>query len=51
MTTTHLKKGVTEPVFQRAFQYWKNIDKEISDPIEKGASQADQVKNSRRRDA
>jgi catalase len=22
----HLKKGVSEPVLQRAFEYWRNID-------------------------
>ena len=32
----HLKKGVTEPVLARAFDYWKNIDKEIGERIEKG---------------
>jgi catalase len=32
----HLKKGVTEPVLQRAFEYWKNIDKDIGERIEKG---------------
>jgi catalase len=32
----HLKKGVSEPVLQRAFEYWRNIDKEIGDRIAKG---------------
>jgi catalase len=32
----HLKKGVTEPVLERAFEYWKNIDKDIGERIEKG---------------
>lgn len=32
----HLKDGVTEPVLKRAFEYWKNIDKEIGARIEKG---------------
>jgi catalase len=32
----HLKKGVTEPGLQRAFEYWRNIDKEIGDRIAKG---------------
>lgn len=31
----HLSKGVTEPVLQRAFEYWRNIDKDIGDRIEK----------------
>ena len=28
--------GVTEPVLARAFEYWRNIDKEIGDRIEQG---------------
>jgi catalase len=32
----HLKKGVTGPVLQRAFEYWRNIDKEIGERIAKG---------------
>lgn len=32
----HLKDGVSAPVLQRAIQYWKNIDKEIGERIEKG---------------
>lgn len=32
----HLKKGVSEPVLQRAFQYWSNIDKDIGERIKKG---------------
>jgi catalase len=32
----HLKKGVSEPVLQRAFEYWRNIDKETGDRIAKG---------------
>ncbi len=32
----HLKNGVTEPVLERAFEYWRNIDKEIGDRIAKG---------------
>jgi catalase len=30
----HLGNRVTEPVLQRAFQYWKNIDEELGDRIE-----------------
>ncbi|MGM0769142.1 MAG: catalase [Pseudomonadota bacterium] len=30
----HLKDGVSEPVLQRAFEYWKNIDPEIGSRIE-----------------
>ncbi|MEJ2695746.1 MAG: catalase [Candidatus Sulfobium sp.] len=32
----HLKKAVSEPVLQRAFEYWRNIDGEIGDRIAKG---------------
>jgi len=27
---------VTEPVLQRAFQYWRNVDKNLGDKIEAG---------------
>jgi catalase len=32
----NLKNGVSEPVLQRAFEYWRNIDEEIGDRIAKG---------------
>jgi catalase len=32
--TTHLLGGVSEPILGRAFDYWKNIDKQIGDRIE-----------------
>ena len=32
----HLKKGVSTPVLQRAFEYWHNIDKDIGARIKKG---------------
>ncbi|MFO7593529.1 MAG: catalase, partial [Pseudomonadota bacterium] len=32
----HLKDGISAPVLERAFEYWKNIDKEIGERIEKG---------------
>jgi catalase len=32
----HLKKGVSKPVLQRAFEYWRKIDKGIGDRIAKG---------------
>jgi catalase len=32
----HLKKGVSEPVLERAFEYWRNVDKEIGDRVTKG---------------
>jgi catalase len=34
--TGHLLNGVTEPVLERAFQYWKNVDKDLGDRVEKG---------------
>ncbi len=30
----HLLGGVTEPVLQRAFEYWRNVDKDLGDRIE-----------------
>jgi catalase len=35
----HLQAGVSEPVLQRAFEYWRNIDTDIGDRIEKGVRQ------------
>jgi catalase len=32
----HLLDGVTEPVLQRAFESWRNVDKDLGDRIEKG---------------
>src|SRR5882724_4794573 len=32
----HLLDGVTEPVLQRAFGYWRNVDKTLGDRIEAG---------------
>jgi catalase len=34
--TGHLLEGVTEPVLQRAFEYWRNVDKHLGDTIEAG---------------
>ena len=34
----HLKNGVSKPVLERAFEYWRNIDKEIGDRIAKGVT-------------
>ena len=34
----HLSDGVSEPVLQRAFDYWRNIDKEVGDRIAKGVN-------------
>jgi catalase len=32
----HLLNGVTEPVLERAFQYWRNVDTDLGDRVEKG---------------
>ncbi|WP_028477997.1 catalase [Nocardia sp. CNY236] len=32
----HLLHGVTEPVLSRAFEYWRNIDKNLGDRVEAG---------------
>ncbi|MFD9667867.1 catalase [Rhodococcus sp. NPDC059968] len=32
----HLQDGVTEPVLHRAFEYWRNVDKDLGDQVEKG---------------
>lgn len=32
----HLKSGVTQTVLERAFEYWKKIDQQIGELIEKG---------------
>jgi catalase len=32
----HLLNGVTEPVLQRAFEYWRNVDTDLGDRVEKG---------------
>jgi catalase len=32
----HLLNGVSEPVLQRAFEYWRNVDRDLGDRIEKG---------------
>jgi catalase len=34
----HLKGGVSEPVLQRALEYWSNIDKNIGDAVRKGVT-------------
>jgi catalase len=31
----HLLDGVTEPVLQRAFEYWHNVDRDLGDRVEK----------------
>ena len=32
----HLLNGVTEPILERAFQYWRNVDKNLGDRVEAG---------------
>jgi catalase len=32
----HLLDGVTEPVLERAFDYFRNVDKDLGDRVEKG---------------
>ena len=32
----HLSNGVSEPVLQRAFEYWRNVDKDLGDKVEAG---------------
>nr|WP_042193629.1 catalase [Kibdelosporangium sp. MJ126-NF4]CEL20809.1 Catalase [Kibdelosporangium sp. MJ126-NF4]CTQ98386.1 Catalase (EC 1.11.1.6) [Kibdelosporangium sp. MJ126-NF4] len=32
----HLLNAVTEPVLERAFEYWRNVDKDLGDAIESG---------------
>ncbi|SDY08541.1 catalase [Amycolatopsis xylanica] len=32
----HLLNGVSEPVLHRAFEYWRNVDKNLGDSIESG---------------
>jgi catalase len=29
----HLSNGVSTPVLERAFEYWRNVDKKIGDRI------------------
>jgi catalase len=36
---SHLRNGVSEPVLQRAFEYWRNVDHDLGDRIEKGVRQ------------
>ncbi len=36
----HLKGGVSEAIQQRAFEYWRNVDKTLGDRVEKGVRQA-----------
>nr|WP_299244782.1 catalase [uncultured Halomonas sp.] len=35
----HIKDGVKEPVLSRVFEYWKNIDKDIGERIEKAVKE------------
>jgi catalase len=46
----HLLNGVSEPVLRRAFDYWRNVDKDLGDRIEAGV-QAKQDKTDPKADA
>jgi catalase len=35
----HLEDGVSEPVLERAFEYWRNIDQAIGDRIAEGVTE------------
>ncbi|GGB38500.1 catalase [Flexivirga endophytica] len=37
----HLRNGVSDPVLERAFEYWRNIDRETGDRIEQGVRSQD----------
>ena len=39
---------MTEPVLQRAFQYWRNVDKNLGDKIESGVRAKQSQPSSRR---
>jgi catalase len=40
----HLLNGVSEPVLMRAFEYWRNVDKDLGDHIESGVrSKSDEL--------
>jgi catalase len=32
----HLRNGVSDPVLERAFDYWRNVDQELGDRVEAG---------------
>jgi catalase len=36
----HLLDGVTEPVLERTFQYWRNVDHDLGNRVEKGVREA-----------
>jgi catalase len=36
----HLLNGVSEPVLARAFEYWRNVDKNLGDRVEEGVRAA-----------
>ena len=36
----HLLDGVTEPVLERAFEYWRNVDKDLGQRVEDGVRAA-----------
>ncbi|MGB5951223.1 MAG: catalase-related domain-containing protein, partial [Ornithinimicrobium sp.] len=36
----HLLDGVSEPVLQRAFEYWSNVDTDLGARVEAGVREA-----------
>jgi len=34
----HLSAGVSEPILQRAVEYWRNVDKNLGDKIASGVN-------------
>jgi catalase len=32
----HLLNGVSEPILERAFEYWRNVDKDLGERVESG---------------
>ena len=30
----HLSDGVSQPVLERAFEYWRNVDRDLGDRVE-----------------
>lgn len=40
----HLLNGVSEPILHRAFGYWRNVDPDLGDRVERGVrEQADET--------
>ena len=41
----HLLNGVSEPILLRAFEYWRNVDKNLGDRIEQGVRSKQEEKD------